>query len=116
MFRLGRALGRARLLHVTGDLSHQLVLARERPLFPQPPPELYDEAPAVEIALEVEQIRFDPALVATVVGIALGGIAGYRGGWADALITRLGDMFGVLPAIMLLLIAETVWLVRRRAV
>jgi peptide/nickel transport system permease protein len=46
-------------------------------------------------------------LLATVVGIVLGGIAGYRGGWADALIMRLGDMFGVLPAIMLLLIADT---------
>ena len=46
-------------------------------------------------------------LLAMVVGIVLGGIAGYRGGWADALIMRLGDMFGVLPAIMLLLIADT---------
>ena len=40
-------------------------------------------------------------------GILLGGIAGYRGGWLDSLIMRLGDMFGVFPAIMLLLIAYT---------
>jgi peptide/nickel transport system permease protein len=46
-------------------------------------------------------------LLAGVVGIALGGIAGYRGGWADALTMRFGDMFGVLPAILLLLIAYT---------
>ena len=46
-------------------------------------------------------------LVATVLGVALGSIAGYRGGWGDALIMRLGDMFGVLPAIMLLLIAAS---------
>ena len=37
----------------------------------------------------------------------LGGIAGYRGGWLDALIMRFGDMFGVFPAMMLLLIAYT---------
>jgi peptide/nickel transport system permease protein len=54
-----------------------------------------------------ERLALLATLLATVVGIALGGIAGYRGGWADALITRLGDMFGVLPAIMLLLLAET---------
>ena len=46
-------------------------------------------------------------LAATVLGVALGSIAGYRGGWGDALIMRLGDMFGVLPAIMLLLIAAS---------
>lgn len=46
-------------------------------------------------------------LIASVVGIVLGGIAGYRGGWADSLIMRVGDMFGVFPAIMLMLIAYT---------
>ena len=54
-----------------------------------------------------EQSALLATLLATVVGIVLGGIAGYRGGWADAVIMRLGDMFGVLPAIMLLLIADT---------
>ena len=46
-------------------------------------------------------------LLATVVGIALGGVAGYRGGWADSLIMRFGDMFGVYPAILLMLIGYT---------
>ena len=31
-------------------------------------------------------------LLACVLGIALGGIAGYRGGWVDSLIMRFGDM------------------------
>jgi peptide/nickel transport system permease protein len=46
-------------------------------------------------------------LLASVLGIALGAIAGYRGGWADALIMRFGDMFGIFPAILLLLVAYT---------
>ena len=40
-------------------------------------------------------------------GVVLGGIAGYRGGWLDSMIMRFGDMFGVFPALMLLLIAYT---------
>lgn len=54
-----------------------------------------------------EWSALEATLLATVVGITLGGIAGYHGGWADALIMRLGDMFGIVPAIMLLLIAGT---------
>jgi peptide/nickel transport system permease protein len=54
-----------------------------------------------------EQSALLATLLASVVGIVLGGIAGYRGGWADALIMRFGDMFGVFPAIMLLLVAYT---------
>jgi peptide/nickel transport system permease protein len=54
-----------------------------------------------------EQSALLATLIASVAGIVLGGIAGYRGGWADSLIMRLADMFGVFPAIMLLLIAYT---------
>ena len=54
-----------------------------------------------------EQSALLATLIASVVGIVLGGIAGYRGGWADSLIMRFGDMFGVFPAIILLLIAYT---------
>ncbi len=57
-----------------------------------------------------EQSALFATLLATVVGIMLGGIAGYRGGWLDSLIMRFGDMLGVLPAIMLLLIAYTYFL------
>jgi peptide/nickel transport system permease protein len=54
-----------------------------------------------------EQSALLATLIAGVVGIALGGIAGYRGGWADVLIMRFGDMFGIFPAILLLLVAYT---------
>ena len=54
-----------------------------------------------------EQSALLATLLATAVGIALGGIAGYRGGWVDSLIMRFGDMLGVFPAILLLLIAYT---------
>ena len=54
-----------------------------------------------------EQSALLATLIASVVGIVLGSIAGYRGGWLDTLIMRLCDMFGVLPAIMLLLIGYT---------
>jgi peptide/nickel transport system permease protein len=54
-----------------------------------------------------EQSALLATLIASVVGIVLGSIAGYRGGWMDTLIMRLCDMFGVLPAIMLLLIGYT---------
>ena len=54
-----------------------------------------------------EQSALLATLIAGVVGVVLGGIAGYRGGWLDSMIMRFGDMFGVLPALMLLLIAYT---------
>jgi peptide/nickel transport system permease protein len=54
-----------------------------------------------------EQSALLATLIASLLGIALGGIAGYRGGWADALIMRFGDAFGILPAIVLLLVAYT---------
>lgn len=54
-----------------------------------------------------EQAALLATVVATVVGVVLGGIAGYRGGWMDSLIMRFGDMLGVFPALMLLLIAYT---------
>lgn len=54
-----------------------------------------------------EQSALVATLIASVVGVVLGGIAGYRGGWLDSMIMRFGDMFGVLPALMLLLIAYT---------
>ena len=45
-----------------------------------------------------EQSALLATLLASLIGIALGGIAGYYGGWADPLIMRFGDMFGILPA------------------
>jgi peptide/nickel transport system permease protein len=54
-----------------------------------------------------EQSALLATLLGSALGIALGGIAGYRGGWIDSLIMRFGDMLGVFPAILLLLIAYT---------
>jgi ABC-type dipeptide/oligopeptide/nickel transport system permease subunit len=54
-----------------------------------------------------EQSALLATLIASVVGIALGTIAGYRGGWTDSLIMRFGDMFGIFPAVILMLIAYT---------
>src|SRR5579884_4205063 len=58
-----------RRLHVPRDLLDELVLARERLLVAQPPPELDHEPLTVLIALPVEQEGLDPPLVAAVVGI-----------------------------------------------
>lgn len=44
------------------------------------------------------------ALIAMVLGCALGLIAGYRRGWVDQLLMRIFDVFFALPAIVLLLV------------
>jgi peptide/nickel transport system permease protein len=56
-----------------------------------------------------EQSALAATFLAAVIGIALGGIAGYRGGWLDALIMRITDLVGVFPALMLLLAIYTWW-------
>src|SRR5215210_2377710 len=66
---LARSDGLPRRLDVPSDLVDQLLLAREDLLVAQPPPQLDDEAPAVEVALEVEQVRLDPPLVTAVVRV-----------------------------------------------
>jgi peptide/nickel transport system permease protein len=45
------------------------------------------------------------SLIATLIGVVVGGIAGYRGGWVDAALMRVADMLGIFPALMLLLVA-----------
>jgi peptide/nickel transport system permease protein len=42
-----------------------------------------------------------PVLFATVIGTALGALAGFSGGWVAALIMRLMDMFYAFPAVLL---------------
>src|SRR4249919_2153512 len=59
----------SRRLDVPGDLVDQALLALEDLLVAKALPELDDEAAAVEVAVEVEQVRLDPALVAPVVRI-----------------------------------------------
>ena len=57
----------SRRLDVAGDLVDQLLLAREHLLVAEPLPQLDDEPAAVEVAVEVEQVRLDPPLLAAVV-------------------------------------------------
>ena len=64
-----RPCGALGLLDVARDLSDELLLALEGPLVPQALPELDDQPPPVEVALEVEQERLDPPLVAAVVRV-----------------------------------------------
>ncbi len=54
-----------------------------------------------------EQTALATTLFATALGVALGGIAGYRGGWVDALLMRITDLLGVFPALMIFLAAYT---------
>lgn len=45
------------------------------------------------------------ALIATAIGVFIGAVAGYRGGWLDDLFMRITDLFLVVPAIALLALA-----------
>lgn len=45
------------------------------------------------------------ALMATAIGVFIGAVAGYRGGWVDDLFMRVTDLFLVVPAIALLALA-----------
>ncbi len=45
--------------------------------------------------------------MATVIGVALGSIAGYRGGWLDVAIMRVTDLLGVFPLIVVFLAVYT---------
>ena len=45
------------------------------------------------------------ALMATAIGVFIGAVAGYRGGWLDDLFMRVTDLFLVVPAIALLALA-----------
>ncbi len=53
-------------------------------------------------------VGFASALVATVVGVLYGAIAGFFGGWADALLMRIVDMFLSIPILFLLIALATI--------
>ena len=51
-------------------------------------------------------IGFIVVILETIIGIILGGIAGYFGGWVDQLIMRIVDVFNCIPTLPILLIAS----------
>jgi ABC-type dipeptide/oligopeptide/nickel transport system permease subunit len=54
-----------------------------------------------------EQSAVYATLLATLIGVTVGSIAGYRGGSSDALLMRSADMLAIFPALLLLLAAYT---------
>ena len=53
-------------------------------------------------------IGFIVVILETVIGIVLGGLAGYFGGWVDQVIMRIVDIFNCIPTLPILLIASAV--------
>lgn len=53
-------------------------------------------------------IGFIVVMLETLIGILLGGLAGYFGGWVDNLIMRIVDIFTCIPTLPILLIASSV--------
>lgn len=51
-------------------------------------------------------IGFIVVILETVIGIVLGGLAGYFGGWVDQIIMRIVDIFNCIPTLPILLIAS----------
>jgi len=51
-----------------------------------------------------EQTAVLGTLVATLLGVVVGAVAGYRGGWVDAALMRIADVLGILPSIFVLLV------------
>ena len=52
-------------------------------------------------------VSFIAVFLITILGVVLGGIAGYFGGWVDDLIMRISDVLMCLPGIPILLIIST---------
>lgn len=51
------------------------------------------------------KIGLSVALISTVIGVALGSLAGYFGRWTDQLVMRITDLFLVIPQLVILAIA-----------
>ena len=54
---------------------------------------------------DTEQSALLGALIATLVGLTIGGIAGLHGGWLDATLMRIADLVTAFPAMVLMLAA-----------
>ena len=53
-------------------------------------------------------IGFIVVILETLIGVVLGGISGYFGGWVDQVIMRIVDIFNCIPTLPILLIASAV--------
>ncbi len=53
-------------------------------------------------------IGFIVVILETLIGVILGGISGYFGGWVDQVIMRIVDIFNCIPTLPILLIASAV--------
>lgn len=53
-------------------------------------------------------IGFIVVILETLIGVLLGGLAGYFGGWVDQIIMRIVDIFNCIPTLPILLIASAV--------
>jgi peptide/nickel transport system permease protein len=51
-----------------------------------------------------EQIAVLGTLIATALGVVIGAVAGFRGGWLDIVLMRIADVIGIPPAIFILLV------------
>lgn len=54
-------------------------------------------------------IGFIAAFGASLIGVLVGSIAGYYGGWIDTLMMRVTDVFLTLPFLPLLIVAANIW-------
>ena len=54
-------------------------------------------------------ISFTAAIVSTLIGLIVGGVAGYYGGWVDSLLMRIVDVFLTLPSLPILLVSAAVF-------
>ena len=53
-------------------------------------------------------VSFIAVFLITILGVVLGGLAGYFGGWVDSVIMRLSDVLMCLPGVPILLIISTI--------
>ncbi len=54
-------------------------------------------------------ISFSSAITSTLIGLIVGGIAGYYGGWVDSLLMRVVDVFLTLPSLPILLVSAAIF-------